>query len=140
MTIQTKSLFVLAQLFVTATGFASNPPRHLASPGGRIVIFSDSQAGYKKTDITLKEGTDQTLNSLDEAALHHEIHTCFRGSAKTIQPILRELITNTNKSNDNQLLKLKSFSAMTGEHESILFEITSGTDETNNLVQTLDPC
>jgi hypothetical protein len=140
MTIQSKTLLVAAQIFISTATFASYSNPQVNIDPGRIVIFTDLQAGHKKSDIALKKGTNRTLELLAQVSTHQEIHTCFRGSSEMIRPILGELVTNTNNANANQDLKLKSFSTVIGQHETIHFEITSESAEDTAMALTLEPC
>ena len=139
MTKRSQALMVLFQALLSVTCLGNTQAQTHADKG-RIVIFSDLKSGDFKSDIAIKEGTNQTLNPLMQSFLHPNVHTCFRGPVTSIKPLVDSLVANTNKANGNQDLRLESFSATGDGHQTIRATITSESARSSVVNFTLDPC
>jgi hypothetical protein len=111
----------------------------LAAPStGRIVVFSDKKVGTFKTDKSVREGTEEKLDSLKLVGTDQSVHACFIGSADSIKSILGDMIANSNKT-EKSPLSLKTFSTTSGQ-PSINVEVTAESSKISYLQLKIDPC
>ena len=111
----------------------------LAPDSGRLVVFADKKDGEFKTDKSIKVGTSESLQGLKLVQSDQKIHACFVGTAESIKPILNTMISNSNKVEHKEDLKLKTFTSE-GTKSPIDIDITSEENKSSYIRLKIDPC